>query len=97
MAVYLTESKKVKNILADNAYKPLIKYGGNIQGAVIKYLGSDNAIEEVVIYGTDETKGFGIVRVLGNDMNPAQLIELIEVLKKSKPNSESFKDIAKFF
>ncbi len=97
MAVYLTESKKVKNILADNAYKPLIKYGGNNKGAVIKYLGSDNAIEEVVIYGTDETKGFGIVRVLGNDMNPAQLIELIEVLKKSKPNSESFKDIAKFF
>lgn len=96
-SVYLSESKKVKDILADNTYKPLIKYGGDNQGAIIKYLGDDDAIKEVIIYGSDDTKGFGIVRILGNDMNPAQLIELIEVLKKSKPDSGAFKDIATFF
>lgn len=94
---YTSERQKIKSILADDAYKTLITYGGNTQGAVIKYSGEDTAINEVIIFGADDTQGFGIVRVLGNDMNPAQLLDLIEVVKKSKPDTDALKELANFF
>ena len=97
VATYESERQKVKSILADDTYKTLITYGGNTQGAVVKYLGKDTAINEVIIFGADDTQGFGIVRVLGNDMNPAQLRDLIEVVKKSNPDKDALKDIANFF
>lgn len=95
--VYQTESDKVKHILEDDVYKTLIKYGGENQSAVIKYLGKDVAIDEVVIFGTDNSQGFGIIRVIGNDMNPAQVLDLIEVAKKSNPNKDALNGIANFF
>lgn len=95
--IYQTEKEKVAHILSNHTYKTLIKYGGKNQGAVVKYLGNDNAIDEVVIFGADNTQGFGIIRVIGDDMNPSQVLDLIEVVKKSKLNKDSFKDIASFF
>lgn len=97
VATYELERQKVKNILADDTYKTLIKYGGNSQGAVVKYLGEDTAIDEVVLFGADNTQGFGIVRILGDDMNPAQLLDLIEVIKKSNPDTDALKEISNFF
>lgn len=97
LAIYQSERKKVSNILKDDAYKTLIKYGGKNQGAVIKYLGEDSAIDEVIIFGADNTQGFGIIRVIGDDMNPAQVLDLIEVIKSSNPDKDTFKEIANFF
>jgi len=96
-AIYQTERAKVTKILTDNSYKTLIKYGSDKQGAVIKYLGSETEIDEIVIFGSDDTKGFGIVRILGKDINPTQIIELVEVIKKSKLNTNSLEKIADFF
>jgi uncharacterized lipoprotein NlpE involved in copper resistance len=97
ITIYQTEKEKVAHILSNDTYKTLIKYGGENQGAVVKYLGNDDAIDEVVIFGADNTQGFGIIRVIGDDMNPSQVLDLIEVVKKSKPNKDTFKDIASFF
>ena len=82
-SIYETEKLKVKSILADDSYKTLIKYGADKQGAIIKYLGSETSIDEVVVFGSDNSQGFVIVRVLGNDINPSQLLNLVEVLKNS--------------
>ena len=97
ITIYQTEKEKVAQILNNDTYKTLIKYGGKSQGAVVKYLGNEDAIDEVVIFGADNTQGFGIVRVIGNDMNPSQVLDLIEVVKKSKTNKDTFKEIANFF
>ena len=96
-SIYQSERQKVKEILNDKAYKSLIKYGRENQGATIKYLGEDTAIDEVVVFGSDNTQGFGIIRVIGNDINPSQVLDLIEVIKKSNPDKDTFKDIANFF
>jgi len=96
-SVYETERTKINQILSDESYKTLIKYGGDKQGAIIKYLGSETSIDEVIIFGSDDSKGFGIVRVLGNNMNPSQIIELVDVIKQSNLDTESLKGIANFF
>lgn len=96
-ATYKTERRKVTQILEDDDYKTLITYGAKNQGAIVKYLGEDTAIEEVVLFFADNTQGFGVVRIMGDDMNPAQIHDFIEVVKKSNPNKNALKDIANFF
>jgi hypothetical protein len=96
-SIYEVERKKIKKILSNDSYKSLIKYGGNKQGAIVKYLGSETKIDEVIIFGSDDTKGFGIIRVLGDDMNPSKMLELFDVIKKSKLDTLSIKKIANFF
>lgn len=96
-AFYQIECTKVKKILADNSYKTLLKYGGDKQGTIIKYLGSETKIDEVIIFGSDDSKGFGIVRILGKDINPSHIIELAEVVKDSKLDIDSLEGIANFF
>jgi len=96
-SIYEVERKKVKQILTNDSYKSLIKYGGSKQSAVVKYLGTETKIDEVIIFGSDDTKGFGIIRVLGNDMNPSKMLELVDVLKKSKLDTLSLKKFSNFF
>jgi len=96
-SIYETERTKINQILSNNSYKSLIKYGGDKQGAIIKYLGSETSIDEVIIFGSDDSKGFGIVRILGNNMNPSQIIELVDVIKQSNFDTEQLKGIADFF
>ena len=91
------EREKVKNILSDNSYKSLIKYGSNKQGAIVKYLGTDTEIDELVIFGSNNKTGFGIVRVLGDDMNPSKMLNLVEVVKKSKIDTLKLKELINFF
>ena len=95
--MYLSERLKIKSILANDSYKTLIKYGADKQGAIIMYLGSETSIDEVVVFGSDNSKGFIIVRLLGNGINPAQLLNLVEVLKNSDFDSEQLKGISEIF
>jgi len=96
-SIYESEKLKIKSILADDSYKTLIKYGNNKQGAVVKYLGNDTAIDEVIIFGSDNSQGFGIVRILGNDMNPSQFLDLVKALENSDFDTEQLKGISEFF
>ena len=96
-SIYDTERRKIKKILSDNSYKSLIKYGGDKQGAVVKYLGTETQIDEIIIFGSDDTKGFGIIRVLGNDMDPSKILKLVDVVKKSKLDTLKLKKLSNFF
>lgn len=96
-SIYETERLKVKSILANDSYKTLIKYGADKHGVIIKYLGSDTSIDEVVVFGSDNSQGFLIVRLLGNGINPAQLLNLVEVFKNSDFDSEQLKGISEIF
>jgi len=96
-SIYENERKKVKEILSNDSYKPLIKYGGSKQGAIVKYLGSETKIDEVIFFASDDTKGFGIIRVLGDDMNPSKMLTLVDVVKKSKLDTLKLKQFSNFF
>ena len=62
---------------------------------VIKYLGDDDAIDEVIIYGDREEQGFLLARVLGKDMNPADAMLLVQAMEKSEYKGEGLEEIAK--
>lgn len=81
---YDVERKKVNEILKDTVeYQQLMKFGNGKEGASISYVGDDNHINEFVLYGAKSDNGFAVVRILGKDMNPADAMTMLSILKNS--------------
>lgn len=87
------ERKKVSAILKDPKYQELMKFGSGKDGASISYVGSDENIKEFVIFANRKENGFAVVRVLGNNMNPNNIMTLMSVLKESKIDMEQLKPL----
>lgn len=96
-AIYKAEKKKVKELLKDESYAELFKFKDKKTNAVVKYLGTETAIDEVIVFGSDDKTGFGIVRILGNDMKPEDMVMLIEAMRTANIDDTKLKDIVKFF
>lgn len=90
-AEYEIEKAKLKAILKDEKLIELIKINTSYGKATIKYIGDEDAIDEIIIFGDNKEKGFLIVRVLGKNMNPANMMQLIQAVEKSDYNGDSFK------
>lgn len=95
-ADYKLEKAKVKEILKNDDFVELMKINSQYGKGVVKYLGDENAIDEVIIYGASDEKGFALVRVLGKDMNPAHIVQLMQAIQKSDYKGEGLGEIGKF-
>ncbi|GGD99346.1 DUF4252 domain-containing protein [Planktosalinus lacus] len=91
-AVYESEKERVHTILSDEAYQTLIKYGSNNQGATLKFSGDDDAIDELIIFASDEEKGFALFRVIGDDMNPSRIMQLMDSVNTNNFDFSFMKD-----
>jgi len=96
-AAFKTEKANVKAILSNDKFIQLMKMNTSYGKATIKYLGTEDAIDEVIIYGDSDEKGFALIRVLGNDMNPAHMMQLLQAIEKSDYDGEGLKDLGKLF
>ncbi|MEN1784487.1 MAG: DUF4252 domain-containing protein [Bacteroidota bacterium] len=95
-ADYQLERSKVKQILKNTDFVELMKINSSYGRGVVKYLGEDDAIDEVIIYGDSKEKGFALVRVLGKNMNPAYIMQLVQALQHADYDHESLGEIGKF-
>ena len=95
-AEYEAEKKKVKEILKGDDFVELMKINSQYGKGVIKYLGEEDAIDEVIIYGDSKDKGFALVRVLGKNMNPAHIVQLMQAIQKSDYKGEGLGEIGAF-
>ena len=94
---YEVEKTKVKAILKNEDFVQLMKMNTPYGKATIKYLGNEDAIDEVIIYGDNDEKGFALIRILGDEMNPAHLVQLIEAIQKSDYSGEGFGQLEELF
>lgn len=92
-AQFETERSKVKAILKDPKYQKLMSFGSGKDGASISYVGTDENIEEFVVFANKKENGFAVVRVLGKNMNPNNIMTLMSVLKESKIDMEQLKPL----
>jgi hypothetical protein len=92
-AEYEVERTKVNTILKDKKYQQLMKFGSGKDGASVSYVGTDENIEEFVIYANRNENGFAVVRVLGKNMNPSNIMTLMTVLQESKIDLEQLKPL----
>lgn len=87
------ERTKVNLILKDPKYQQLMKFSSGKQGASVTYVGTDDHISEFVFFANKNDAGFAVVRVLGKDMNPTNIMNMISVLKESKIDMEQLKPL----
>jgi hypothetical protein len=90
------EKTTVKAILKNEKFIDLMKLNTSYGKGVIKYMGNDEMIDEVIIYGDNDEKGFMLIRVLGNNMKPANLIQFIQAIQKSDYKGEGLGEIGNF-
>jgi hypothetical protein len=91
------ERKKVTEILKDTVtYQQLVKYGSGKDGASMSFVGTENHISEFILYGTKSDNGFAVVRILGKDMNPADAMTLVSILKSSNVDMKQLEALKAF-
>lgn len=94
---YNAEKLKVNNILDNKKFTQLMKINSKFAKGVVKYIGNEDAIDEVIIYGHRDKEGFALIRVIGKDMNPADLGQLIRAMEKSDINEGALKGLGSVF
>src|SRR5690606_14041682 len=96
VAEFQKERSNVQAILKNGKFTELMQMNTSYGKGSVRYLGEDEAIDEVIIYGDNDDKGFLLVRVLGKDMNPAKLVQFIQALEKSDYKGEGLEQVGKF-
>jgi hypothetical protein len=91
--LFEVERAKIDGILKDPKYQQLIKFGSGKESASISYVGSDEHIDEFVLFANRKETGFAVVRVLGKDMSPTNIMTMLSVLKESKIDLEQLKPL----
>lgn len=91
--LFNTEKEKVAEILKNPDYKQLMRMKTADGNVTVNYLGTEDAINEVIIFGSDSKRGFALVRVLGENMNPADIMSMAQEIKLDG-NSQQLKQLS---
>lgn len=92
-AQFEVERAKVNLILKDKKYQQLMKFNSGREGASVSFVGTDEHIEEFVLFVNKKENGFAVVRILGKDMNPTDIMTMISVLQDSNIDVEQLKPL----
>ena len=92
-ALYEQEREKLSKILKDETYQELMKVGSGKDAASISFVGDEDNIDEFIIYANKKENGFAVVRILGDDMNPNNIMTMLSVLKDANIDMEQLKPL----
>ena len=81
-AAYEVEKKTLSTILRNSkSFKNLMRIDVKGMNMSIYSNGDSDAIDEVIVFGYSEEVGVGVARILGKNMNPAKIMQMVEYLK----------------
>ena len=92
-ALYQTESQKLSKILKGQDYQQLMKIGEGNDAASISFVGDEDDIDEFILFAKREENGFAVVRILGDDMNPKNIMNMLSILKNANIDMEQLKPL----
>ena len=97
-AAYEVEKATLKELFKDNKdYKSLMSMKAKGMHVNLYYTGDTDSIDEVIAFGYGKEAGVGVARLLGENMNPAKIIEMMNNVKidGDNVNLEQFSAIFK--
>jgi hypothetical protein len=96
-AEYELELANVKTILKNPKYEELMRGGNNVDGRfMVMFIGEVDNVDELILFGNANDKGFVVARVLGDDMNAGKIMSLQSVLKDMDFENANLKGITDF-
>lgn len=79
---YENEKETIRTILKNSEiYKSLMKMSFEGMNVNLFYTGKTDSIGEIILFGYSKEVGVGVARVLGNNMNPGKIIEMMKYVK----------------
>ena len=75
-ALYAVEHKKFKALQKNTTYEDLMRFKNAGTQFSVKVLGESNAVDQILVFADNKDMGFGVVRILGDKMNPAKIMQL---------------------
>jgi len=94
---YDANKKEINDIMKQDKYKTLMKYGSNNKGATLKYLGEEDAIDEIIVLASDSERGFAVFRLLGDNMRPDQMLKLMNSIDNGDIDVNKLSSIGELF
>ena len=91
------EKNELKIILDQDKYKELTRIKSNDWNATLKYTGEEDAINEVILFASDNNRGFAVFRLLGEKMRPDQMIKLMESAERGNLDVSKFSGFGEIF
>ncbi len=92
-SIYQIEKQKIKAILKSNQFENLIKYGSKENEVAIYSFGNSDEINEFDVFLNKKNTGFAVIRILGNKMNPNNILILMSILQSNKLDLEALKPL----
>lgn len=92
---YQIEKLKVKTILKSNQFENLIKYGDKDNEVAIYCVGNTDKIDEFDVFLNKTNSGFAVIRILGNNMNPNNIMVLMSILQNNNFDLGALKPLEK--
>lgn len=92
------EYAKVNSILDNPKYEELMRGGNSTDGKfVIKCIGDGENVDEFIVLGTSQETGFAVIRIIGDDMNFAKIMDLASLLDENNIEETQLKQFTKIF
>ncbi len=91
--IYTTESAKLDQILGDEKYELLMSHNADGMKVKMVYDGSQEAVNEIIVYGKSDQMGFGVARVMGDNMNMGAIMTMMQELEKQNINTAGIETI----
>jgi len=79
--IYETEKVTLKDVFSNEDYKSLMTMKARGMHVNFYYTGDTDSIDEVIAFGYGKEAGVGVARLLGDNMNPAKIIEMMNSIK----------------
>lgn len=92
-----SEKTKVTTILASDDYEELMKVSSDMGNMKLYFRGEEDAIDEVIVFASQDAKGFVIARLLGNDMNIADMATLAKTIQAGDIDVSKFDGVMDVF
>lgn len=96
-ATFESEKTKVTTILASDDYEELMKVNSDMGNMKLYFRGEEDAIDEVIVFASQDEQGFVIARLLGNDMNIADMATLAKTIQAGDIDVSKFDGVMDVF
>lgn len=94
---FAAEKTKLMNILAGDDYEELMKANSDQGNMRLYFKGEEEAIDEVIFFGSQDSKGFVLARLLGDDMNISDMMKLAQSLEAGNIDVSQFEGVMDVF
>lgn len=94
---FASEKTKLIAILAGDDYEELMSANSDQGNMRLYFKGEEEAIDEVIFFVSEDTKGFVLARLLGDDMNISDMMKLAQSLEAANIDVSQFEGVMDIF